>query len=131
MCCIISCLQRRREKSHLVSTSKNSYVGYEVSFTKGQCFLDYVSVNKGVSDLKYCLDYCENPARSCENLNFCFLAQTELTEKKPDLNFFERLLDFSQKYIMFVCLFVSWVGMGAVRHPPLPDESYPYLQKSP
>ena len=49
------------KKSHLVSTSKNSYIGYEVSFIKGQCFLDSVRENKGVSDLKYCLDYCEDP----------------------------------------------------------------------
>jgi hypothetical protein len=32
---------------------------------------------KGNSDLKARLDYCEYPARSCENLNFCFPAQTE------------------------------------------------------
>ena len=35
-------------------------------------------VSKSVSDLKAFLDYFEDPARSCENLNFCFPAQTEL-----------------------------------------------------
>ena len=33
---------------------------------------------RGVSDLKAHLDYCEDPARSCENLNFNFPAQTEM-----------------------------------------------------
>ena len=33
---------------------------------------------KDVSDLKACLDYCEDPARIGENLNFCFPVQTEL-----------------------------------------------------
>ena len=79
------------KKSHLVSTSKHSLIGYEVLFIKGQCFLDSVRENKG--------DYCEDQAKSCENLNFSFLARTELTEKTLDLNFFERLLDFSQQHI--------------------------------
>ena len=85
------------KNSHLVSTSKHSLIGYEVLFIKGQCFLDIVRENKVVSDFKYCLDYCEEPASS---LNYCFLAQIELTEKRPDLNFFERLLDFSQQHII-------------------------------
>ena len=33
---------------------------------------------KGVSDLKDRLDYCEDPARSCEILNFYFPARTEM-----------------------------------------------------
>ena len=33
--------------------------------------------SKGVSDLKACLDYCEDPARRCENLIYFFPAQTE------------------------------------------------------
>ena len=37
---------------------------------KVNVFLDSVRENKGVSDLKHCLDYCEDPARSCENLNW-------------------------------------------------------------
>ena len=36
---------------------------------------------KGVSGLEKCLDYFAFPARSCENLNFCFPVQTELNEK--------------------------------------------------
>ena len=44
---------------------------------KVNVFLDSVRENKGVSDLKYCLDYCEDPARSCENLNFCFHDQKD------------------------------------------------------
>jgi hypothetical protein len=36
-----------------------------------------LTVRKGVSDLKARLDYCEDPTRSCENLNFCFPAQTD------------------------------------------------------
>ena len=36
-----------------------------------------VHTGKSDSDLKACLDYYEDPARSCENLNFCFSAQTE------------------------------------------------------
>ena len=35
-------------------------------------------VSKGVSDLKAFLDYCEDLARNCENLNCCFPAQTKL-----------------------------------------------------
>ena len=35
-------------------------------------------VSKSVSNLKAFLDYFGDPARSCENLNFCFPAQTEL-----------------------------------------------------
>ena len=31
---------------------------------------------KGFSYLKACLDYCKDSARSCENLNFYFPAQT-------------------------------------------------------
>jgi hypothetical protein len=30
---------------------------------------------KGVSDLKARLDYCKDPARNCENLDFCFPSQ--------------------------------------------------------
>ena len=33
---------------------------------------------KDVSDLEICLDFCEDPGRSGQNLNFCFPAQTEL-----------------------------------------------------
>ena len=32
---------------------------------------------KGVSDLKAALEYCEDLARSCQNLNFCSPVQTE------------------------------------------------------
>ena len=32
---------------------------------------------KDVFDLKDNLDYCEDLVRGCENLNFCFLVQTE------------------------------------------------------
>ena len=32
---------------------------------------------RGVSDLKACLDYCEDPARFCENPNSCFPAKTQ------------------------------------------------------
>ena len=32
---------------------------------------------KAFLNLKSCLDYCEDPAISCENLNFCFPAKTE------------------------------------------------------
>ena len=35
----------------------------------------YQKVSKVVSDLKVCLDYYENSARSCEKLNFCFPAK--------------------------------------------------------
>ena len=28
-------------------------------------------IDEGVSDLKAHMDYCEDPARSCENLNVC------------------------------------------------------------
>ena len=31
---------------------------------------------KGFSDFKAHLDYCEDPARSCEKLTICFPAQT-------------------------------------------------------
>ena len=34
-------------------------------------------INKGNSDWKACLDYCEDLAKSCQNLNFCFPVQTE------------------------------------------------------
>ena len=34
---------------------------------------------KSISDLEACLDYCEDPTRSYEKLNFCFPAQTELS----------------------------------------------------
>ena len=34
--------------------------------------------SKGVSDLEARLDYSYHHAKSCENLNFCFPAQTEL-----------------------------------------------------
>ena len=51
---------------HLVGSSKNFKL-FQIAFPF-----------KGVSDLKACLDYCEDRARSCENLNFCFPAQTEL-----------------------------------------------------
>ena len=34
--------------------------------------------SKGSYELKARLDYCEDPARRCENLNFCFPVQTEL-----------------------------------------------------
>ena len=33
----------------------------------------YLCISKGISDLKACLDYCEDLAKSCENLNFFFL----------------------------------------------------------
>ena len=33
---------------------------------------------RGVSDLKARLDYCADPARSCEILNFYFPARTEM-----------------------------------------------------
>ena len=36
-----------------------------------------LTVRKGVSDLEAPTDYFEDPARSCENLNFCFSAQTK------------------------------------------------------
>ena len=33
-------------------------------------------LNKGVSDLKTCIDNFVLPGRSCENLDFCFPVQT-------------------------------------------------------
>jgi len=39
---------------------------------------DLARRSKGVSDLKACLDYFEDLARSCENLNFYLPAQTKL-----------------------------------------------------
>ena len=40
-------------------------------------------IDEGVSDLKARMDYCEDPARCCENLNICFPAQTVLLTEKP------------------------------------------------
>ena len=34
-------------------------------------------IDEGVSDLKARMDYREDPAKSCENLNLCFPAQTQ------------------------------------------------------
>ena len=61
---------------------------------------------KGISDSKAHMDYCEDPARGCENLNFCFPAKkscSTLTEKPcvVSLNFFERWLDFFQQHVIF------------------------------
>ena len=46
-----------------------------LNFGFDDCIADVSS--KGVSDLKACLDYSYQHARSCENLNFCFPDQTE------------------------------------------------------
>ena len=45
----------------------------------------YQKVSKGVSDLKVCLDYCENPARSCGKIEFLFSCRnrTVLFTEKP------------------------------------------------
>jgi len=40
--------------------------------------LDLARKSKGVSDLKTCLDYYEDPTRNFENLNFYLPAQTKL-----------------------------------------------------
>ena len=52
-------------------------VHYFSEYNVGYFALNFEHKNKGVSDLKVRLDYCEDPARSCENYNFCFPAQTE------------------------------------------------------
>jgi hypothetical protein len=54
-----------------------------------------------VSDLKARLDDCKEPARICENLNFCFPAQTQpFHYKYSKSNFFDRFLDFSQQHVI-------------------------------
>ena len=55
---------------------------------------DILWILKGISDIKACLDYCEDPVGSFENLNLCFSVQASLVS----LNFFERLLAFSQQH---------------------------------
>ena len=47
-------------------------------------------------DLKPCLDYCEDPTRSCENLKFCFLAQT-----KVNLGYYTILNYLSQTELLY------------------------------
>ena len=45
----------------------------------------YQKVSKGVSDLKVCLDYCENLVRSCGKIEFLFSCRnrTVLLTEKP------------------------------------------------
>jgi hypothetical protein len=53
-----------------------------------------VSLSVGVSDFKARLDYCEDPARSCENVDFIFPAQTKRsTVSLVSLNYFEIFLN--------------------------------------
>ena len=48
----------------------------EWTFLDSFCWgLMTLTTGKGAFDLKACLDYCEDPVRSGENLNFCFPAQ--------------------------------------------------------
>ena len=65
-----------------------------------QCILSLLS--NRVSNLKACLDYCEDPAWSCEDLNFCIPAQMvcsiDWKAIVVNLNVFERLLEFSQHH---------------------------------
>ena len=63
-----------------------------------QCFQ-----GKNVFGLKTCLDYCEDPARSCKIWIFPFLPKQNRFIKKEarvaSLNLFERLLDLSQQHV--------------------------------
>ena len=61
-----------------------------------QCFQ-----GKNVFGLKNCLDYCEDPARSCKILISC-QNRTVFIKKEArvaSLNRFERLLDLSQQHV--------------------------------
>ena len=57
-----------------------------------------VDMVKGISNLKAHLDYSEDLAQSCENLNFCFVPKkncsTDLEASKISPHFFEKLLIF-------------------------------------
>ena len=55
---------------------------------------DILWILKVVSDVKACLYYCEDPVGSFENFNLSFSVQASLVS----LNFFERLLAFSQQH---------------------------------
>jgi len=61
-----------------------------------------LNVYWNVVDFKTCLDnFCEDLARSCENLIFVSAQnKTILLTEKPasQLNFFDRLLNFSQQH---------------------------------